>query len=237
MWCPTSIRSRSPCPSRAWPVELGARLRAASKQLDRAQPSTKPLLGRPYWRLRSLSHSRNPATCHWSRAAVRLAERRGLNRRLLLGHPGVHPFYIKASEPRHSFPSIPHLTSLPSVPWLPFRHQLVETLQTTISVRKACPIVFSPPHLRSSTLRHISRPSRPSPACNCLELFQASPMEYRSHRQHDIRSRTVRVISSKPSTKLTTRQSCPLFAPIAPGLRRGVANKHRPIILPTGYLW
>jgi hypothetical protein len=76
-------------------------------------------------------------------------------------------------------------------------------------------IEVSAPHVRSSTVRHFSRPSRSPPSRNRLELFQASPMERREHQQHDIRGGPVSGVTPNSRTKLTAAyQSGRLFAPI-----------------------
>jgi hypothetical protein len=104
--------------------------------------------------------------------------------------------------------------------------------------RKSSLIEVSGPHVRCSTLRHFSRPSRSPHSRNRLELFQASPMEHCDNRHHDIRCGTVRLVSRLPQTinEADQNQRGPLFAPTAPSDRRDLANKHRPGILPAGHI-
>ena len=105
---------------------------------------------------------------------------------------------------RTSF-SIPSTTSSLQVKWSTFRPQLAAISRTTTLVGQSSLIEVSGPHVRSSTFRPLSRPSRSPPSCNRLELFQASPMEHPNSRQHDIRCGPVRLVTrpSQTSVKLT----------------------------------
>ena len=162
--------------------------------------------------------------------------------RLLGNQFGVRSRLIKTSErPSFLIPSArsPHLhTSFLRVAWSTSRPQLAAILRTMISVGKSSLIEVSAPHVRSSTLRSFSRPSRSPPSPDRLELFQASSMEHCNHRQHDIRGRTVRFFSLKSSVNLTKyHQGGPLFATIAPSVLRDLPDKPWPINLPANHLW
>jgi len=148
---------------------------------------------------------------------------------------------IKASEQiLSSIPSAhtPHLrTSSLQVPWSTFRPQLAATSQTTTSVGNYILIEVSGPHVRSSTFRRFSRPSCSPRARNRLELFQTSPMEHCNNRQHDTRYGTVGLVYlSQTINKADLNQSGPLFAPIAPSVRRDFKNKQWPVILSAGHI-
>ena len=106
---------------------------------------------------------------------------------------GARARFIKTSE-RTSF-SISSPTSSLQVKWSTFRPHLAAISQTMTLVGQSSLIEVSGPYVRSSTLRHFSCPSRSPPSCNRLELFQASPMEHRNNRQHDIRCGPVRLVA------------------------------------------